>query len=161
MIFVTKKVKPTRLKVDTILNELRKAQRAEAAKIRRELEKTVATWDDKPKFQQITDTSDGNFFIGFDTDSDVWRYLDQGTQIRWAVMSADWESKTQPRRRRARQGQGNVVIAGRRAMQQRNIQPRPGIEPRNWTEDITRERTKPYRRRMEKALKVGVRKARA
>lgn len=71
-------------------------------------------------------------------------YLDQGTDIRWAVMSSDFSPKTKRGRISSVGGSGKAVIRGRAAMQARNIAPRPGIEARYFSATIRYRRSKKF-----------------
>lgn len=80
------------------------------------------------------------------TDNDIWNWLDEGTFTRWAVMNSPFESKTSPREiasgvglRTYNRAGYYTSIRGRKAMQERNIPPRPGIEGRDWTTQIADE----------------------
>lgn len=74
--------------------------------------------------------------VGCSSKYDIYLYIDKGTQIRWAVMSSDWESKTNPSRYQSYQGHGRVTARGRWYMQMLGMDARPGIEPRNFSEQI-------------------------
>lgn len=56
----------------------------------------------------------------------IWVYLDQGTDIRYAILSSDWNSKTRPNSFSTSLGSGRVVKIDINF-------PQPGIEARNWT----------------------------
>lgn len=75
------------------------------------------------------------------TENAIWRYLDEGTSERWAVVSYDFESKTSPRSLAAGSGHGEVWLRGKRAMLAHGIPAQPGIEARGWL-DIIEKRLK-------------------
>ena len=166
-VFVIKGIKPQRLRVAEIRQEILNEMRKEGTDQRRELNKTTRSWKgDKPKFETLIglDRPPGGATVltgptGSDDAVNKWRWLDEGTRIRWAVMSRDWRSKTRPGHFGSGSGSGRVVIAGRRAMQARNIRPRPGIEARNWSEILSKRRKQPFSRRMIQAIQRGARKA--
>ncbi len=79
-----------------------------------------------------------------------WWYLEEGTEIRWALMSGDWRSKTRRARLRSGGGSGRVLIAGRKAMSKRNIRPRPGIDARNWRAEVIRLRSRKFKGRLQR-----------
>lgn len=163
-VFQLKSIKPQRLKVDAIRLELLNELRKEGTATRRELSKAVQTWDDAPSFETLISLSGGDAAaltgpVGTDAQVNKFVWLDKGTRIRWAVMSKDWRSKTRPGRLNSGPGSGRVVIAGRRAMQARNIAPRPGIQARNWTELVAKRRRRPYQRAMVKSMQRVARKA--
>lgn len=161
-VLLVKAIKPKRLRTEPFKREIKKALQAEAKQLKREFGKTVRTWRRKPKFEQLAstrpeETGEASVLVG--TDDPIYRYLDEGTRIRWAVMSKDWKSKTRPRVIGSSAGQGRVVIAGKRAMLRRGIRPRPGIKAREFAKTIQRMREKPFKRRMERAMKVAAEQA--
>lgn len=72
------------------------------------------------------------------TDTDVMVWLDQGTTVRWRVMSHDWRSLTKP-------GGGlSTQVPRGRAMGIPKT-PKPGIKPREFSADVVaREEAKFY-----------------
>lgn len=144
-----------------ILNELRKEGRRQV----RELKKTIETWKGvRPGFDFLVGlTRDGHASVltgpvGPKFGVLKWFWLDQGTKIRWALMSRDWRSKTTRRSFSSRPGEGRAVLRGRRAMLAAGIGPRPGIEAREWTNLLMENRKRPFQRNMGKAVRRGTRK---
>lgn len=158
-----KAIKPQRLKIDAIRLELLNELRDEGRDQRKELNKTISSWNgEKPKMESdISLTGKDATVISGPTGSgsDKWEWLNRGTKIRWALMSNNWRSKTKSGTFMSGRGSGRVVIAGKRAMQARNIKPRPGIKARGWTEKLTNQRKKPFQRRIIKAMQRGTKKA--
>lgn len=124
--------------------------------------KTYRTWSNKPSFK-ITDTSNApkKVEVRTGTNQDQMLWLDEGTRIRWAVMSPDWVSKTKPRTLGSQSGSGRVIIAGRRAMTARGIAPRPGIKARQFTKEIVVRRSRPYSKAMTRALRRGLKRVKS
>jgi len=166
-VFVVKGIKPAKLKVGRVRLEILNALRREGTTHKKELRKTVATWrGDKPKFESLVglDHPPGAATVvtgptGNTKGVQKWVWLNDGTRIRWALMSRDWRSKTKVRSFRSGAGAGRVVLAGRRAMTARGIGPRPGIEAREWTKTLSQRRRKPFTRRMIQAMQRGAHKA--
>lgn len=157
-----KAIKPQKLKVDAISEQILYALQDEAREHKRQLDKTVSSWaKEKPKFSSLIDlnkSGDATVITGpTGAGSDKWEWLDKGTKIRWALMSRDWRSKTSPGSFASGRGSGRVVIAGRRAMQARGIGPRPGIKARGWSDQLTKQRKRPFQRRVIKAMQDGAR----
>lgn len=166
--FVVKAIKPQRLNVDGFRQEILNELRAEGRDHRKALKPTVATWKgEKPKFESLIGLERGSAgsasVLTGPTGSEKavwkWRWLDEGTRIRWALMSRDWKSKTRRRVFGSFRGRGRVVIAGRRAMQRRNIRPRPGIKAREWSVTLMKRRRRPFTRRMIGAMQRAGNKA--
>lgn len=165
VVVAMKAIKPKRLKVDAIRLEILNALRKEGTVHRKELQKTTATWKgEKPKFESLFGLTGEDATVvtgptGSDKAVDKWVWLNDGTKIRWALMSSDWRSKTRPRRFKSGRGAGRVVVAGKRYMQAHNIRPRPGIKAREWTVLLTKRRKRPFTRRMIKAMQHAAKKA--
>jgi len=157
-----KTIKPQRLKVDAIRLELLNALRKEGKDHKKSLDKTISSWaGDKPKMEFVISLTgqDATVISGpTGSGSDKWEWLDKGTRIRWALMSKGWKSKTKSGTFNSGGGAGKVVIAGKRAMQRRGIRPRPGIKARGWSELLTKQRKKPFQRRVIKAMQKGANK---
>ena len=104
---------------------------------------TVETWEHKPTF--IIDRVSGRDLIAnigpTDDSGEIWWYLNSGTRVRYASMTSDWVSKTQPRRIRPGQGRGQVAYISRR-------RPRPGITAREWAALIAEQVQPQYSRRL-------------
>lgn len=73
-----------------------------------------------------------------------WVWLNEGTKIRWAMMSPNWKSKTTPGTLITNKGRGKVLFVGKRAFKRLGLPPRPGIKPREWTIVIQNRRQKPF-----------------
>lgn len=160
-VFQFKIIKPKKLNQDAIRLEILNALRKEGREIKTEYEKTTATWKRKPEFEILVGLTrpPGSASVLVGTDNEIYNYLDQGTRIRWALMSQDWRSKTTPRRIGSGPGAGRVIIAGRRAMQRRGIGPRPGIKAREFSETIRKRRKKKFTQGMIGAMRRGANKA--
>jgi hypothetical protein len=144
---------------------LRKALEVEGKVHKRMLRWTTRRWEgSKPQFVSkvsvsstrlwVTTAPRGKYPPTGQTASSIWWYLEEGTEIRWALMSDDWRSKTVSARLRSRGGRGKVLIAGKRAMMKRNIGPRPGIEPRNWRAEINRLRSRKFKGMLQRVFKI-------
>lgn len=158
-VFELKVIRAKKLKVDAIRLELLNALRAEGRDVKKEYEKTTKTWKRKPKFETLIGLTGNDASVLTGTDSSIYKYIDEGTRIRWALMSSDWKSKTTPKKIGSTRGRGRVLIAGKRAMQRRNIRPRPGIKAREFSETIRKQRKNKFTRRMVKAMQDGAKKA--
>lgn len=166
-VFLVKGIKPSRLSIDAYRLEILNQLRAEGRTQKKELDKTTKTWrGEKPKFETLVglERPPGSASVltgpsGSDKAVNKWVWLNEGTRIRWALMSKDWKSKTRPRWFGSGRGGGRVVIAGKRAMMRRGIRPRPGIKARGWTPDLQKRRRRPFTRGMVGAMQRASRKA--
>lgn len=160
-LFQVKSIKVKKMNIKVFRDIIEKALEDEGRDVQKEYRKTVATWKgDKPDFEVVTDITrgDASVLVGPTGSNEALRkfkFLDEGTSIRWALMSQDWKSKTRPRRLKGGRGSGKPVIVGRRAMQARGIAPRPGIEAREWTPTIQKRRRPKFTRRMVRANQIA------
>lgn len=158
-----KGIKKKKLQADKIRLELLNMMRAEGRIQQRELRKTRAGRLAAIDFEVIISLTGGGATVitgptGPDNLVKIWQYLNEGTSRRWALMSADWRSKTTPGEFRTRSGSGRVLVAGRRAMQARGIGPRPGIKARGWIELLQRRRKGPFTQAAIEAMRRGAAK---
>lgn len=153
-----KGIKPQKMKLDNVRKELLKAAEAEGKEVQKLYGQAVATWQgDKPDFETLIDVTgrDVQVLTGPNGSQEAlkkFKFLDEGTRIRWALMSRDWKSKTKPGSLRSGRGRGRVVVAGKRHMRR----PRPGIKARKWTETIAKRRRRPFTQRMIAAKNRGL-----
>lgn len=106
-------------------------------KMQFDLDSVTLTWNHQPSWRPELHYAGGDMYIRITTEDPVFGYLDEGTSIRWAVMSRDFRAKTEVRSFGSFPGSGRAVIRGRGAMTSRGIAPRPGITAREWTKLIT------------------------
>jgi len=140
---------------------LRQTLEEEGQYHKRMLRLTTRRWTGtRPRFQSKTVVSPTRLFVstaprgGYPpsgrSGAAKWWYLEEGTEIRWALMSSDWRSKTRSGRLRSYGGSGRVLIAGRKAMSKRNIAARPGIDARNWRAEVIRLRSRKFKGRLQR-----------
>jgi hypothetical protein len=100
---------------------------------------TTQTWKEHdPKFVYRRFFDSPNIFrLAVGTDDRIWNFLDNGTNIRWAIMSTDWTSKTHVGLIPSTFGSGRVTWKGRNSyFEEMGWLPKPGIEARNFTQSI-------------------------
>lgn len=68
----------------------------------------------------------GDIFANVVTDDDIFRYLDEGTGVRYATMTPDFVPKTTPGSLSSGTGAGRLNYVS-------TLVPRPGIEARNFS----------------------------
>lgn len=172
--FTARPIKASRLNIDPvrmeILNALRKEGRAQV----RELDKTVATWRNKPKFafrislRRRTQLASVRTEPTGDADAvQIWTWLNEGTEPHDIVPKqpgvyplrfvwdgpGSYQAKTEPRVIGSGSGgaTGDVVFFHKVR--------HPGTEAREWTTVITQRRRKRYTRRMIRAVQRGLKRA--
>jgi len=116
-------------------------------------DKTVATWKKKPVFTwEMHSGNDLQGIVG--TDNDIYRFLNDGTKERWAIMSADFQRKTVVRSLTSQPGRGGAILRGKAVGK-----PRPGIEAGKWDDEIVKVRKAPFYTNMQAAVNRGLKKA--
>lgn len=115
-----------------------------------DFKRTVQTWKDKPKFSSRVDqgAAVGGVRFQIGTDDVIYGFIDEGTKVRYATMSKDWVSKTEPGVIQAFHGAGRKLFVNKKY-------PRPGIKARKFTKIIA----KSTRARMEPALRNALARA--
>lgn len=109
------------------LNVLRKYEKL----IKADYYRTTASWKNHhPVFQSKVRYLGGNPRLFVYTDDRVYGEIDGGTPVRYVTMTPDFEPKTRARVLDSFPGKGKV------AYKNKNI-PRPGIEPRWFSDEIT------------------------
>lgn len=154
-----KSIKPRPIRARAFTEAIHAELRKQGAITKRALEATVSTWSNKPRFRVDPRTKGDAATVAVSTTDPRYRWVNEGTRTRWAVMSRDWRSKSTPRTIGSRAGRGRVVIRGRQAMQQRNIKPRPGIKAREYTQEIAKRRRPFFYKAMREAIARGKRNA--
>jgi DNA-binding transcriptional ArsR family regulator len=157
--FILKPINPRKLKVDAIRLEILNELGKQNTLTKQEYEKCTSTWTHKPKFvvEQHLRTDYAAGLVT--TDDEVFWYVDKGTEIRWALMSSDWKSKTRRGYIGSSGGSGRVVVAGKRYMIRHHIDPRPGIKARDFSGMIYRKRVGQFGTAMRQAVKRGANKS--
>ena len=94
----------------------------------KDLYKTTKTWEAHDAiFYFDVKYAHGNAEGYIWTDSDVWNWLDQGTDVKWVYTSDDFEPKTQYRDFNSYPGAGEIIFSDT---------PTDGIIAREWTQEI-------------------------
>jgi hypothetical protein len=133
---------------DEILNTLR----SEGNEIKGLWQKSTKTWSPKPLFKVVPRVSGNDAEVTVSTLDKRVFFVDQGTKRRWAVMSDPFSPKSRQRRLFSYKGKGKPVIIGKRAMQARGIQPRPGIKARLFSVEIRVVRRPKFFNNMRRAM---------
>lgn len=120
------------------------------------LRKTTRTWKgDKPEFPQEVRVGPNQVTLSIEPSgdgADIWRYLEGGTKMRWALMGKGFRPKTRRAFLGSSRGRGGAVIVGKRAMMARGIKARPGIKARNWRAEVIRERSRKFKGLMQRVF---------
>ena len=146
---VMKLVKPSRFIKSVFFDAFEQAASAVADEMYADFLSTTKTWNNKPAFEKIVQVGDDSVQALVGTDNDIYRFVNDGTKVRYATMSKDFRAKTQVGVIGSGPGQGRRLFINKRY-------PRPGIQARKFDETIQKKWVKRFKDRMQKALKVGV-----
>lgn len=133
---------------------MRKHLKRFGRKLVKQHEKTTKSWkSDKPTFdfRHIVAPSRQQeveievILLGSSRGINKWVWLNEGTEVRYAKLSEDWESKTVPGILTSLPGAGRVTKID-------PSNPSPGIEAREWTEEIEFLYQKEFARIMQAAI---------
>ena len=123
-------------------------------KVKASFVSSVRTWDHKPIFDKEVKTIGawgGMIRVEgtVSTDDDVYRYLNDGTSVRYATMTPNFKAKTRPGRISAGAGAGRVSYVLR-------SRPKPGIKARKFDEQIAKIRQKDLESFFAKAVSQAI-----
>ena len=108
---------------------LLRAMEKVSKEIEKEFAKTTKTWNEHhPEFYHKLTVKYTEIGSAVGTDDEIYGYLNNGTQVRYAHMTDDFEAKTTPKVIGSGPGKGGFAYIGK---------PLPGIEARQWDEVIT------------------------
>lgn len=152
------------LQPGVIAREVRNKLVDEGRIVQRALRGTVKTWRNKPDFtmkQRVAPTESREVSVtvspsGNQDAVDHFRWVNKGTQVRWALMSRDFRPKTSPDSLKAGPGKppADPLLRGRSQM----FAPRPGIQARNFTVKIKKERQPKFSAAVRAAIQKGLAK---
>lgn len=155
-----KSVKPaTKFKSSVFREKLRARAQDIGPKMAADMKKPTLTWQEPVEFK--TEVSVGNAAGGalarkaagsasgvsveVTTTDARYKYLDEGTKVRYATMSRDFRAKTKPNSLNASRGRGKLLFVNKR-------RPRPGIKARNFTKLVHDKWQPEFRKAMQAAL---------
>lgn len=143
-----KPILPVKFKVKAITDELEKFVHELADDIEVDLKKPTRTWNHSVSFDKKVSRSDKAIIGEVTTTNKIYRYLDDGTKVRFAVMTSDFQAKTRPGIIGSFSGKGGFSHLSRVAQ--------PGIEARNWISTLGTRYEKTLARRAKPFLARGV-----
>jgi hypothetical protein len=139
--------------IEAVRKEWRAALKEEGQAIKREYDKTTATWQTKVSFQvQVRPQGKSGMYVEVWAKNRIYWFVHEGIAVMHARLSDDWRPKTQPRVLGSGAGSGHVLYVSKKWEG-------PLYEPRKFTEEIVKVRQKPFEKRMQHATAVGARKA--
>lgn len=159
-VFKFKAVKPAKLKDADIRRQIRNAVFRVGRGVKRDFERSVATWSDKPKFELLTSVrqdSEPGFFVG--TDHPTFSLVNEGSpehpiypvNATKLVFQQDYTPKTESGVIGSRVGgkSGEIIIVDQVH--------HPGFEGRHFDRAIAAAWEKRWKRAIEEAIRSGLR----
>jgi hypothetical protein len=138
------------------IKELAKAIEETLDDADKQFAKTYRTWTRKPKFTKWMNAN-SDFIAGTITtpgegsSENPYPFVERGTKVRYARMTNNFISKTQPGLISSRRGRGGVLRVDK-------TKPLPGIKARGWEEKIKKSQEPKLKKRINKALGRYVKK---
>lgn len=147
---------PAKFDPDAFSREMIKEMSRFNAEINKDFDKTVATWEGKPKFRATVavsqDLIEGHVrtvrIFGDKPPELIYYFINQGTKVRFARMTKDFEPKTRVRVIDSFPGSGGLEAVDPRI-------PNPGIVGRKFNEAIATKHRARLAFRLQVALKRG------
>ncbi len=138
---------------DEISSQILTVMRREKTIVMRRFNKITATWRHKPSFmvQEYLSLGLDDMSVTVSTDDEIYAYLNDGTEVRYATMTPGFISKTEPDWIGSRTGNGGLWFVS-------TYSPKPGIEARKWDKAIAEDRQAKFQRNLERAVMRGLRK---
>lgn len=113
--------------IASVTYKLMRVMRDGAETIKHDLQGAVRTWRTPVDFQIALDKRGDTFTMSVFTDSEIFKFVNDGTSVRYATMTPDFISKTRPGSMQSGRGRGGVAYVNKKI-------PRPGIQARNFIE---------------------------
>lgn len=131
------------LSADKYLKAVEGALNAAAKAVKVDFDVTTQTWRNRPEFK--IESQPGERQVA--TTSPVYRFLDKGTKVRYALMSSDFRPKTRTGYIGSNKGAGGVVLVSKK-------HPRPGIKARRFAKTIAAKWRKQFPAQVRRALRA-------
>jgi hypothetical protein len=131
--------------------ELRTTLKRESGYVLKQYQKFTGTWSHQPAFNVSYFRDEDHYVVTVTTDDDIFRYVDEGTSVRYATMTPDFVPKTTPGSLNSGNGAGGVAFVSRK-------RPRPGIVARKVSELITHNREVKFGQNLDRAVNRVVNK---
>lgn len=117
----------------------------------RQLERFVSTWNHDVYFDMDTYHDGDTYGISVSTDDEIFYFIDQGTQVRYATMTEDFIPKTSYRNYHSGYGRGGVQFINVR-------KPQNGIAAREIIDHVYENREAKFKRNMDRAIERALKK---
>ncbi len=132
-----------RMEPEKYLKALEGALNASAKAVKVDFDVTTQTWKNRPDF--AIESKPGERVIA--TTSKIYRFLNRGTRVRYAVMTADFRAKTRTGYIGSNAGRGGLAFVSKK-------RPRPGIKAREFSKTILEKWRKRLPEQVRRALRA-------
>ena len=136
-----------------VRKDVQRINKKHASRLKRQYAKTTRTWNTAVRFYQKTSSRPPDIIVSVGTDNMIYKYVSEGTDRRYAVMTKDFSPKTRPYVIRSYRGRGGFAYLDLK-------NPRRGIRGRRFAETIAKEGQQPYQADLEAALRRAEQRAR-
>jgi len=146
-------IKPINAKyfdLDGIADKIGKVLNKYAEKAEQDFDNTTKTWKHDINFEKEVTLRGNKMEVSVFTKSDIFRFVNDGTAVRFATMTPDFRPKTKPGSLRSSSGRGGLQYVNKQY-------PRPGIKPREFTDTIVEKHDKKFVNDIQKASASGAR----
>lgn len=154
MVAIFKPIKPANLRVGRIRLELLNGLRKVGRGMVKDYKKTVAKWKgEKPTFKFKISLKSGGPRVtveagGSEFGQQKWKWVSEGTDVRFATMTPDFSPKTMPGVIGSSAGSGGLLFVN-------TSRPKPGIEAREFNKQIQEKWTPEFFAIMNDAMARG------
>lgn len=124
-----KVIVPRAFKVEPFRKELTATMEKFLDAVAKDYDKTEETRKEKAQFERKIEQKSDAIVGTYATSDKIVKFLDEGTKVRYATMSQDFEPKTRTRWLGSGPGAGKMLFISKK-------HPRPGIKARRWTAEI-------------------------
>lgn len=145
-------IKPGNLNIPVFRAEANVAMERTLLAIQTGYDRTEATWTHKALFEKVITNTAIEVIGRYTTEEKIVKFLDEGTSVRYAVLSPDWRSKTTPRFIGSGAGSGRVMFVSKK-------RPQPGIKARHWTDEIKKATLPLFRAEVQAAFARAAKKS--
>lgn len=116
---------------------------------KKELLQPTSTWDHSVFFKQKIVTTRSKVTVSVFTEDNIYRFLDEGTRVRYATMTPNFSPKTRVRSLKASVGSGGLLYVSR-------LKPHRGIKARQFVILVKESQEKKLVPLFNNALRIGV-----
>ena len=163
-----KAIKPPKLKDDVFRLEMLNAIRKTGTVVKKDFQKTTATWKHKPKFEVLISLKGPGPELLVGTDDEIYKWVSRGTEGPYEIWAGFYTGKSDKKAlafksrftaKTAPNVIGSFPGSSSGSTVVRPYVVHPGIDPRGFEEAIQEDRQPWYKRQMEMAMSEAAKKS--